>query len=149
MSISIRTGSLDEVLALEESIPEFAKRTALEELRARLDAVSLILVATLQGVPVGYKVGYASSTNDFYSWLGAVHPQYRGKGIAQALLLYQEQWAYERDFKTITVKSANRFPAMLSLLIANHYQIVGIENSGDADAVKIVFRKLLTPRQQR
>ena len=59
-------------------------------------------------------------------------------------MLVQETWATERNYKHISVKSMNCFPAMLTLLINNGYQITGYENNGTPLNSKIKFTKALT-----
>lgn len=124
MSIKIETGTPADIVTISKQISEFAQATTLERLHSKLDGVvSLILVAKLDGVIVGYKVGYQLTAETFYSWLGGVIPQYRKQGIATLLLSYQEQWVLNAGYKQIKVKSMNRFPGMLKLLIANGYEI--------------------------
>lgn len=144
MSIKIETATPADIVAISKQIPEFAQATTLERLHSKLDGVvSLILVAKLDGVIVGYKVGYQLTAEIFYSWLGGVVPEYRKHGIATLLLRYQEQWVLNAGYKQIKVKSMNRFPGMLKLLIANSYEIVGLEDSASGSEAKIVFSKSL------
>ena len=35
---------------------------------------------------IGYKAGYARAYNRYYSWMGAVHPDFRRQGIARKLM---------------------------------------------------------------
>ena len=142
MSIKIEIGSAADIVALSKQIPEFEQATTLERLQSRLDgAVSLILVAKLEGALVGYKVGYQLTEETFYSWLGGVIPEHRKHGVATLLLNYQEKWVLNSGYKQIKVKSMNRFPGMLNLLISNGYEIVGIEESVCGSEGKIVFLK--------
>lgn len=144
MSIKIEIGSAADIVALSKQIPEFEQATTLERLQSRLDgAVSLILVAKLEGALVGYKVGYQLTEETFYSWLGGVIPEQRKHGVATLLLNYQEKWVLNSGYKQIKVKSMNRFPGMLNLLISNGYEIVDIEESVCGSEGKIVFLKRL------
>jgi predicted GNAT superfamily acetyltransferase len=144
MSIKIEIGSAADIVALSKQIPEFEQATTLELLHSRLDgAESLILVAKLEGTLVGYKVGYQLTEDTFYSWLGGVIPEHRKHGIATLLLNYQEKWVRNSGYKQIKVKSMNRFPGMLNLLISNGYEIVGVDESVCGSEGKIVFLKRL------
>ncbi|WP_397472445.1 GNAT family N-acetyltransferase [Rheinheimera sp.] len=144
MSIKIEIGSAADIVALSKQIPEFEQATTLERLQGRLDgAVSLILVAKLEGALVGYKVGYQLTEETFYSWLGGVIPEHRKHGVATLLLNYQEKWVLNSGYKQIKVKSMNRFPGMLNMLRSNGYEIVGIEESVCGSEDKIVFLKRL------
>ncbi|OQX32978.1 MAG: hypothetical protein B0D91_15400 [Oceanospirillales bacterium LUC14_002_19_P2] len=104
----------------------------------------LILIAKDSEQCVGFKVGYENSRHEFYSWLGSVLPTYRGQGIAARLRDMQEQWAREQGYSCIRVKSCNRYPAMLHMLIGSGYQIAGYEDLGDLTLNKIHFLKALT-----
>ena len=144
MNIKIEIGSAEDIVAISKQIPEFEQATTLERLQSRLDgAESLILVARLEGALVGYKVGYQLTKDTFYSWLGAVIPEYRKHGVATLLLNYQEKWLRNSGYKQIKVKSTNRFPGMLNLLISNSYEVIGIEESSYGYEDKILFLKKL------
>lgn len=147
MAVLVDEGEVKEIFALAENIPEFSKTLSLEALRERLaDRASYILIARVEEKPVAFKVGYALSRSIFYSWLGGVLPENRRQGIACQLRLVQEAWALRAGYETIQVKSMNRFPAMLKLLIGADYQICGYENLGDAARSKIIFEKNLRVR---
>ncbi|WP_295512627.1 GNAT family N-acetyltransferase [uncultured Pseudoalteromonas sp.] len=140
---TIKPANLQDLLLVDSQIPEFDGKNTLGKLQARIAGVEyLILVAFIDNEPVAYKLGYALDSNTFYSWLGAVAPKCRGKGIAQALLNAQETWVKEHNYRAIKVKSMNRFPAMLSMLIKNSYAIVGYEDRGCPQASKILFSKV-------
>ena len=70
-------------------------------------------------------------------------PGFRGLGVASALRQQQERWAPARGYTQLRVKSRNRFPQMLRLLIAAGYAIVGTEGRGDD--LKIHFERSLDP----
>jgi len=61
----------------------------------------LILLAIDAGEVVGYKIGYEDRTGRFYSWLGGVHPQFRGQGIASELMRKQHEWCRDHKYKVI------------------------------------------------
>ena len=144
MSIKIEIGRAADIVALSKQIPEFEQATTLERLHSRLDgAVSLILVAKLEGTLVGYKVGYQLTEDTFYSWLGSAIPEHRKHGVSTLLLDFQEKWVWNSGYKQIKVKSMNRFPGMLNLLISNGYEIVGVDESVCGSEGKIVFLKRL------
>ncbi len=139
---TIKPASLDDLLLVDSQIPEFDGRNTLSKLQTKCaDVEHLALVAYIDNEPVAYKLGYALDSNTFYSWLGAVAPKCRGQGIAQALLNAQEAWVQEHNYRAIKVKSMNRFPAMLSMLIKNSYAIVGYEDRGSLQTSKILFTK--------
>jgi len=141
-SYIIKPASLDDLLLVDSQIPEFDGRNTFSKLQAKCaDIEHLALVAYIDNEPVAYKLGYALDSNTFYSWLGAVAPKCRGQGIAQALLNAQEAWVKANNYRTIKVKSMNRFPAMLSMLIKNDYAIAGYEDRDSPQTSKILFTK--------
>lgn len=144
MNVKITEGTIEELISIDLLVPEFEQKHTIEKLRERLaDKANLILVARENGRPIAYKLGYEISSNEFYSWLGGVLPQYRKQGIATKLREAQENWAVENGYKRISVKSMNQFPAMLQLLIGSGYQITGYEDNGSPDNSKIKFSKRL------
>lgn len=140
---TIKPSSLEDLLLVDSQIPEFDGRNSLSKLQARCaDVEHLALVAYIENEPVAYKLGYELDSNTFYSWLGAVAPKCRGQGIAQSLLNAQEAWVKTNNYRVIMVKSMNRFPAMLNMLIKNGYAIVGYEDRGSPQTSKILFSKV-------
>jgi predicted GNAT superfamily acetyltransferase len=130
-------------------IPEF-KGLDPTKVTGRAGEDSILLVAEVAEAEVaedrrtvGFKLGYPLSANTFYSWIGGVSPAYRGQGIARTLLEMQEALVRKQGYSVIRVKSMNRFPGMLHLLISAHYQVVDVEKGGDAGLSKIVFEKNL------
>lgn len=146
MKILFDIGTIDDVLIVDAQIPEFDGRTTRQTLESRLrDKPHLILVAKEGKAPVAYKIGYQISKGEFYSWLGGVTPACRKQGIATKLRTQQELWALTSGYTKISVKSMNRYPAMLQLLISSGYAISGYEDNGTQLASKICFLKELKP----
>lgn len=146
MNINIQTGSIKDLLTIDAQIPEFADKhhggTTKQILKLRLtNKKSLMLIATCNNQPIAYKLGYELNSNEFYSWLGGVIPTYRKQGIATKLRLTQEQWAKDNGYQFIRVKSMNRFPNMLQLLLSSGYKICGYEDNGNEDNSKVRFVK--------
>ena len=143
MSYHYRTGTVEEVVAVHRALPEFDRPVTAASLNERLSSHSLVLVATRNDEIVGYKAGYALDDQRFYSWLGGVLPEHRSRGVADALRQRQEEWAEAQGYRQILVKSMNRFPAMLQMLISRGYLVCGYEDGGSPQQSKIVFAKTL------
>jgi GNAT superfamily N-acetyltransferase len=142
MNITYTQGTVADVIEIDAAIPEFDNKNSKEKIEQRLAGKETLILVALEGAKkVGYKLGYALSDTEFYSWLGAVHPSYRGHGIAKQLLKQQEAWVKNNGFKSIRVKSMNRFPAMLQLLISQGYVICGYDDKGSPETSKIHFIK--------
>lgn len=140
----IRPGTIAEAWHVLQAIPEFDQRRSLAQLQERLPASALVLIAEAHGQPVGFKLGYPAEYGSLYSWLGGVLPAHRKAGLAQRLLEAQEAWAGDHGFAAVTVKSMNRYPSMLRLLIRNGYQIRLVEQFGDPARERIHFIKPLS-----
>lgn len=143
MSDVIEQTSLARLYAVYGELPEFSNREPLQALSERVGEDYLALVCSDDGRDLGFKLGYAESEHSFYSWLGGVLPEARGRGLAQQLLETQEAWVRQRGFRQIRVKSMNRFPAMLRLLLRNGYLIEGLTQAQDPLRNKIHFVKPL------
>ncbi|UTV27660.1 GNAT family N-acetyltransferase [Photobacterium atrarenae] len=140
--MKIRQASIAEAAAVLAQIEEFAYPADEAGLQSRLQGHrSLILIAEIEGQPVGIKIGYALSETCFYSWLGGVTAEARGYGVAQALLTAQETWMREQGYVEVRVKSRNRFSAMLRLLLRNGYQIEHLEKKDGLADYRLHFIK--------
>lgn len=60
----------------------------------------------------------------FYSWIGGTREEWRGLGHYRALTEQQEEWAHERGYHELVVKTKNRFYAMRSTLDHLHFNVV-------------------------
>lgn len=128
-----------QLIQLSQQIPELDHPLTNEMLDQRLQGKTcLILVAYVEGELAGFKLGYEQEETIFYSWLGGVAFDFRRLGLAQSLLEYQETWARRQGYNHIQVKTMNRFPAMLNLLISNQYLITELT----ADPKSLVDHKL-------
>lgn len=128
-----------QLIELSQQIPELDHPLTNEVLDQRLQGKTcLILVAYVEGELAGFKLGYEQEEAIFYSWLGGVASDFRRLGLAQSLLEYQETWARRQGYNHIQVKTLNRFPAMLNLLISNQYLITELT----ADPKSLVDHKL-------
>ncbi|MGR5144064.1 N-acetyltransferase family protein [Photobacterium sp. DNB23_23_1] len=140
----IREASIEEAVTVLAAITEFARPATEDELKQRLRVHrALILVAEIDGELAGVKIGYQLSEDCFYSWLGGVAPAGRRSGVAQALLEAQEAWVLAQGYQTLRVKSRNRFPAMLRLLLRNGYQIEHLEKKDGIEDFRLHFVKQL------
>lgn len=128
---------------LIEQTPEFSGSGATELARRLGQQDALALVALAMDEPVGYKLGYQRwSDGSWYSWLGAVLPEHRGQGYAQRLLAEQESWVAARGYRSIRVKTRNRFVGMRILLARNGYELIELTRDGlDRADYRLLFEK--------
>uniref|UniRef100_UPI00404856DF GNAT family N-acetyltransferase n=1 Tax=Algoriphagus sp. TaxID=1872435 RepID=UPI00404856DF len=143
--LQLREASLAELLWVHERIFEFPGKASLSFYQDRLQhRLSLALVAIWEGELAGFKVGYQSELPEtFYSWMGGVRPEFRGKGIATALAEEQERWAKAQGFTAVFFKTRNRFPAMIQFGIKRGFKIVDLHPKGGIEDYRIVMHKNL------
>lgn len=143
-AILVRTGSIAEVVAMSTQIPEFNNPHQVEEYEKRLKGVpALVQVAEYDGKIAGFKVGYAQGEQLFYSWMGAVLPEFRQFGVAKALAVAQEKWAREQGFTRIQFKTRNRLKAMLHFGLSNGFDIIAVEPRDTVSEYRILLEKML------
>ncbi|WP_067934243.1 GNAT family N-acetyltransferase [Alicyclobacillus kakegawensis] len=102
----------------------------------------LILFAVNHGEVVGYKVGYEDRTERFYSWLGGVYPEYRGRGIASELMRRQHEWCRKRGYRVIRTQTKNKWRDMLILNLRHGFDIVGTYTDEKGEPKIILEKKL-------
>jgi predicted GNAT superfamily acetyltransferase len=145
MDISIRKGTIGEVVALSREVTEFFQPYSEKTYEERLsDVPHLILIATVDDKPVGFKVGYCRYGHDvFYSWMGGVMDQYRRKGIATQLADKQEAWAKTHGFVKVVFKTRNRLSKMIHFGLNRGFMIVDLIKNGEVKDYRIVMEKNL------
>ena len=144
-TFTIREGTIEEVVALSQQIPEFGVSYASEEYYKRLNSTSYLILIALDGqIPIGFKVGYQSSDPViFYSWMGGVLPSHRQQQVAWHLAKYQEKWAKENGFTKIRFKTRNYLKPMLIFGIKNGFDIVEVIPKSSTNDHRIILEKQL------
>ena len=134
----------DKVSSLTAEISELDNAQSIESIEERLNnKTCLILLAYVEGELAGFKLGYQTGEQCFYSWLGGVNADFRNIGLAKSMLEYQEKWAASQGFTPLEVKTRNQFKAMLNMLVANRYQITQVENHSNIAQNKLHLQKVL------
>lgn len=119
---------LQSIIELTQQVPEFDSRYSAQDYLQRLNNKPLMVqTIRIEGELAGFKIGYSEQSGLFYSWLGAILPEFRQLGLAKALLNDQESWARENGFKTMEVRTYNHFATMLQMLIQQGYKIAGLQ----------------------
>jgi GNAT superfamily N-acetyltransferase len=77
------------------------------------------------GQLVGCKLGYERQPGHYYSWLGGVHPDFRGRGLAADLLRRQHAWCQAQGYRAVRTHTYNRWRAMLLLNLRHGFDIIG------------------------
>lgn len=139
----IKQDKITTVVGLSQQIPEFIDPPAAADYAQRLNNVPhLVLVAYLNDQPVGFKVGYERE-GYFYSWMGAILPDYRKSGIAKALADQQEIWAKAAGYRSITFKTRNQHKGMLIFALKNGFNIISVREKDQLSRYRILLRKSL------
>lgn len=84
----------------------------------------LIFVANDASKVVGFKIGYEFKNHTYYSWLGGVHSDYRGKGIASELMRRQHELVRTLGYKKVRTISRNKKREMLLLNIKFGFDVI-------------------------
>ncbi|MCA8832550.1 GNAT family N-acetyltransferase [Hymenobacter pini] len=96
---------------------------------------------------VGCKLGYERKPGHYYSWLGGVHPDFRGQGIAAELMRRQHAWCAAQGYRHVRTHTYNRWRAMLLLNLHHGFDIIGTMQG--AHGLTIVLEKILPPTGQQ
>ena len=103
------------------------------------------IIARHGSAPVGFKLGYEQLREEFYSWLGGVHPEYRRRGIARDLLLKQHEWCRRTGYACVSTEALNDNAAMLALNLEHGFRIVGTRV--DDRGLKILLSRRLRMKE--
>jgi GNAT superfamily N-acetyltransferase len=143
--VKIRQGTIKEVVELSGLVTEFFQPFSEKTYEDRLtDVTHLILIAEVEGKPVGFKVGYErDSAEVFYSWIGGVLDNYRRIGVATQLAEEQERWAKNHGYHKVYFKTRNRFSKMIHFGLNRGFKIVDLIKRGSIDDYRIVMEKML------
>lgn len=144
MEVTVRFGTVDEVVMIQKGISEFQHGYTAEEYANRLlGPESLILIAECAGKLVGFKIGYDRFMDGevFYSWMGGVVDDFRQRGVAKLLLDKMEVWCKLKGYKRLKFKTLNRHRNMLLFAINKGFDVVGFEEKQDPKDSCIYFEK--------
>ena len=104
----------------------------------------LMMVAELDGRPVGFSCGYELRPTTYYTWLYGVLAEARRLGVASQLLAAEQAWAQDHRYEMARFECYNQHRPMLLLAIKNGYDIVGVRwDSGTANNL-VIFEKNLS-----
>jgi GNAT superfamily N-acetyltransferase len=104
----------------------------------------LMLIATLDDMPVGFFAGFELKPSVFFEWLYGVLPDFRRQSIASQLMDASHAWALAHQYSTLRFECHNQHRPMLQLAISREYDIVGIRWDPDRGENLVIFEKLLT-----
>lgn len=85
-----------------------------------------VFTATKEARLAGFKAGYAIAEDRYYSWLGGVDPDFRGRGIAKELMSRQHQWLSESRFRLLETHVEQGNERMIQLNLDGGLSVVGL-----------------------
>jgi len=99
----------------------------LASLNWRLDNMPDVTVFTAhkEGVLIGFKAGYATAYNRYYSWLGGTLPNFRKQGIASKLMDTQHQWIMLSRFNVLDTHVDQKNKPMIALNEKHGFLTIG------------------------
>jgi len=101
--------------------------------------------ARLNAQLIGFKAGYAHTRSRYYSWLGAVLPEYRRQGIAAQLMASQHSWLRKNGYMSIETSAREKNEAMRRLNKSSGFREVGKRQKGDE--TDIIYEKHLSRQE--
>ena len=110
------------------------------------DAEKLIIVAYYERNPIGYMIGYdrfKDNKENFYCWMAGVDFRYRRMGTLKKLMQYQENWAREKGYKNLRIKTRNNRREMLSFLVKSEFYFMSVEEQEKIENNRINLVKKL------
>ena len=146
MAFQIKIGSIDDAVAVSLQIPELRNPHSNEVYEQRLAGKQHIILIAIDGdKKVGFKVGYDKFQDgkNFYTWMGGVLPDFRKKGIADALAQQQEAWIKSKGYESVILKTRNQHRGMLIFALKNNFKIIDIEPRENIDEHRILLKKKL------
>jgi len=102
---------------------------------------ALILIAQVEGRPVGFLTALELKPDTHFGWLCGVLPDYRRAAVAAQLLDAHEAWAREGGYEILRFECYNRHRAMLHTAIKHGYDIVGIRWDAKHHDNLVIFEK--------
>jgi GNAT superfamily N-acetyltransferase len=118
-----------------------SRSTIAEDLEGRRDV--LVLIAHLEGNPVGFKVGYGDRPGVFYSKAGGVLRDYRRLGLARRMNDWMVGFARARGYRQISFNTFNHFRDMILFGLSSGFQPVAAEWRAGEGVMSFKFARQL------
>ncbi len=103
----------------------------------------LLLLAHVDGRPVGYSIGFELKPSTFFAWLAGVVPELRRQGIATQLMEAQHSWCAEHGYSYIRIECNNSHRMVMHLAVKLGYDIIGLRHDQERGENLIIFEKNL------
>ena len=133
-NIVVKEVSIEEAVKVNRNVIEFdGKDTTKEDFEKRyVGKDNLIIVAYYKNIPIGYIIGYdRDNDGSFYCWMAGVDNNYRRLGALTTLMNYQMNWAKNKGYNKLKIRTRNNRREMLSFLVKNGFNFVSVEQRDD------------------
>ncbi|MBI1375353.1 MAG: GNAT family N-acetyltransferase [Phycisphaera sp.] len=104
----------------------------------------LIMIASSEGHPVGFALGFELKPGVFFEWLYGVMPDFRRAGVGRQLMDGVHAWAADHEYITTRLECQNGHRALMHMCIEQRYDVVGLRWDSDRGANLVIFEKLLS-----
>ncbi len=144
--ITIVESPIEDAVAVNRTVTEFESPYNTVHFNQRIfGKPHLILVGQVNEVSAGYLVSYEDRhyPSSFYVWMAGVNSKFRKKGVLKAMMQYQENWAKEKGYKKLVLKTRNSRREMLSYLIAHGYNFVEVIPKEKIEDTEILAEKII------
>ncbi|HIT70865.1 MAG TPA: GNAT family N-acetyltransferase [Candidatus Scatovivens faecipullorum] len=143
--IEIKEVDIKEAIKVHKNIKEFNETKPEKEYfenRYR-DREKLIIVAYYNNVPAGYIIGYDKFQDgkNFYCWMAGVDSKFRKLGILTKMMQYQENWAKQKGYSILKIKTRNNRREMLSFLVKHNFNFLSVEKRDNIQDNRINLQK--------
>lgn len=132
--IIVKEVPIEEAVKVNRNVIEFdGKDTTKEDFEKRyVGKDNLIIVAYYKNIPIGYIIGYdRDNDGSFYCWMAGVDNNYRRLGALTTLMNYQMNWAKNKGYNKLKIRTRNNRREMLSFLVKNDFNFVSVEQRDD------------------
>jgi GNAT superfamily N-acetyltransferase len=116
---------LERFVALNQSLFGFGETAEQLGWLMEEERQVLLLLASVDGRLVGYKMGFRCEPGTFESWRGGVEPEARRQGVARALMERQHDWCAGAGFRFVQTAVSADNVGMLILNLRSGFRITG------------------------
>lgn len=141
--ITINEASIEEIIKLIESIPEFTFDYQKDFIETDyLDKEKLLIIASFDQKPAGFLIAFnRDNDGSIYWYMAGVNPKFRGQGILKKLVHYFETWAKEHGYAKIKLKTRNKRRPLLTYLVKYGFNFTGVEERKNIEQNRIFAEK--------
>lgn len=143
--IVVKEVSIDEVVRASAKVPEFQPPLTVDDFSSRVEGKDNVFIAAyVDNVVAGYIVGYnRDDDGSFYCWMAGVGSDYRRLGLLKSMMEYEDEWAKERGYSTLRIKTRNNRREMLGYLVKHGFDFVEVDQREEISENRIVLERKL------